>query len=27
MFWSQVSDILNNMMSKPMKSIVEQEMI
>ena len=27
MFWGQVSDILNNMMCKPMKSIVEQEMI
>ena len=27
MFWSQVSDILNNMMCNPMKSIVEQEMI
>ena len=27
MLWGQVSDILNNMMCKPMKSIVEQEMI
>ena len=27
MFWGQVSDILNDMMCKPMKSIVEQEMI
>jgi len=26
-FWEQVSDILNDMMSKPMKSIVEQEFI
>ena len=26
-FWGQVSSILNNMMSKPMKQVVEEELL